>query len=227
MKINVKIIINAMIFIIVGLVATKLGEAYRLADGIYFNDKLPNIIDGILLAFQNFKPSFHQFDLIVGVVCGGIFSGIVYLIYNIINKYNKKKNKIPDDIIDEELKRCDAMTGNAFEQYCAELLKDNGYKNVEVTKKEGSRGDGGADVLAKKGRKTYVFQCKRYKSNVNYEAVQQALSGKIGRKCKVGVVLTNNEYFTKAAIERAKQLNIELWNRTRLAELIRNKKRNF
>ena len=73
-----KFIIKALPFIIMGLFATKLGQAYRLSVGVAFADKLMNIGGGFALAFQNSLPSFHLFDLLVGAACGGIFKAVVY-----------------------------------------------------------------------------------------------------------------------------------------------------
>jgi len=61
-----------------GLFATKLGQAYRLADGADFAAKLANIGGGFSLAFANFLPSFHPFDLLIGAAVGGGFKAFVY-----------------------------------------------------------------------------------------------------------------------------------------------------
>ena len=74
MKIDAKkIIIKALPFVVMGLFATKLGQAYRLSDGAAFADKLMHIGGGFSLAFQNSMPSLHPFDLMIGAAVGGIF----------------------------------------------------------------------------------------------------------------------------------------------------------
>ena len=79
MKIDIKkIIIKALPFALLGLFATKLGQAYRLADGIEFADKLMNIGGGFSQAFVSSMPSLHPFDLLIGAACGGIFKAVVY-----------------------------------------------------------------------------------------------------------------------------------------------------
>jgi type IV secretion system protein VirD4 len=84
-----KIIIQALPLVIMGLFATKLGQAYRLADGADFADKLTNIVGGFSLAFGNAMPSFHPFDLMIGTVCGGIFKAFVYFKGKNAKKYRK------------------------------------------------------------------------------------------------------------------------------------------
>ena len=51
----------------------------------------------------------------------------------------------------------DEMEGHDFEYYCADLLRYNGYEDVEVTK---GSGDFGVDILMSKGEVTYAVQCK-------------------------------------------------------------------
>lgn len=84
-----KIIIKALPFVIMGLFATKLGQAYRLSDGIAFADKLTNIGGGFMLAFQSSLPSFHPFDLLIGAAVGGIFKAVVYFKGKNAKKFRK------------------------------------------------------------------------------------------------------------------------------------------
>lgn len=90
MKIDAKkVIIKALPFVIMGLFATKLGQAYRLSDGIAFSDKLTHIGGGFTLAFQNSMPSFHHFDLLIGAACGGIFKAVFYFKGKNAKKFRK------------------------------------------------------------------------------------------------------------------------------------------
>lgn len=115
----------------------------------------------------------------------------------------------------------DNMDGHQFEHYCAELLKANNFKNIEVT--QGS-GDHGIDILAEKDGITYAIQCKCYSSNIGNAAVQQAYTGKGFYHKDIAVVLTNR-YFTPQAKEEAQALGVKLWNRDKLNELISNQGR--
>ncbi len=103
----------------------------------------------------------------------------------------------------------DEMEGHDFEYYCADLLKDNGFLEVEVTK---GSGDFGADILAEKDGITYAFQCKCYDKPIGVKAVQEIYAGRDYYGRMVGVVMTN-QYFTQPAVELAQKLNIMLWDR--------------
>lgn len=112
----------------------------------------------------------------------------------------------------------DYMEGHDFEYFCAELLKKNGFSNVEVT--QGS-GDQGIDILATKDGIKYGIQCKCYSSDIGNKAVQETFSGKTFYNCHVGVVLTNR-YFTTSAKELAEKSGVLLWDRDKLNEMIEN-----
>lgn len=108
------------------------------------------------------------------------------------------------------------MDGHEFENFCATLLKQNGFKNVSVTK---GSGDQGIDVLATKDGIKYGIQCKCYSSEVGNKAVQETFSGKTFYNRHIGVVLTNN-YFTASAKELAERNGIILWDRKQLLKMI-------
>lgn len=115
----------------------------------------------------------------------------------------------------------DYMNGHDFEYFCADLLRKNGFSNVEVT--QGS-GDHGIDILADKDdidHISYAIQCKCYSSNIGNAAVQQAHTGKSLYHKDIAVVLTN-QYFTAQAKEEADALGVKLWDRDKLQELVNN-----
>lgn len=103
----------------------------------------------------------------------------------------------------------DMMDGQEFEYYCADLLKSQGFLEVEVTR---ASGDYGVDILAEKDGVTYAVQCKRYNGPVGVEAVLRTYGGLAYYERMVGVVMTN-QYFTSPAVEAAKKLHILLWDR--------------
>lgn len=103
----------------------------------------------------------------------------------------------------------DEMEGHDFEYFCADLLEQNGFIDVEVTK---GSGDYGVDVLAEKDGVTYAVQCKRYDGPVGVKAVQEAYAGGDYYDRMVGAVMTN-QYFTEPAVAAARKLKILLWDR--------------
>ena len=66
-------------YLLLGLVATNLGEAWRLAEGKELGDKIMSMMSTIPVAFANPLPSLHPLDLLVGVCCGAGLRLAVYL----------------------------------------------------------------------------------------------------------------------------------------------------
>jgi restriction system protein len=110
----------------------------------------------------------------------------------------------------------DEMEGHDFEYYCADLLSASGFQDVEVTR---GSGDFGVDILAKKEDITYAFQCKCYDKPIGVKAVQEVYAGKDYYDRMIGVVITN-QYFTEPAVKLASKLNVILWDRDNLNDLI-------
>ena len=63
-----KLLLLNLPYFLLGLYATKLGQAYRLATGADLSGKLLHLMEGFVAAFQSPFPSFHPADLLVGVV---------------------------------------------------------------------------------------------------------------------------------------------------------------
>ena len=103
----------------------------------------------------------------------------------------------------------DAMEGHDFERWCAEVLRGNGFSNVEVT--QGS-GDQGVDILAEKDGIKYAVQCKCYSSDLGNKPVQEVNAGKMIYRCQIGAVMTNR-YFTSGAKQAAEATGVLLWSR--------------
>ena len=74
-----KIIIKALPYVLMGLVCTNLGEAWRLAEGADASKKLLSFFSTLETAFSNPLPSFHPVDFLVGAVCGGALYLAVYI----------------------------------------------------------------------------------------------------------------------------------------------------
>ena len=66
-------------YILLGLIATNFGEAWRLAEGKELGDKIMSLMGTIPVAFANPLPSLHPLDLLVGVCCGAGLRLGVYL----------------------------------------------------------------------------------------------------------------------------------------------------
>ena len=74
-------------YILLGLVATNLGEAWRLAEGKGLGDKIMAMMGTLPLAFANPLPSLPPLDLLVGFFCGAGLRLAVYLRSKNAKKY--------------------------------------------------------------------------------------------------------------------------------------------
>ena len=66
-------------YVVIGLLATNLGEAWRLAVSKELGDKIVSLMGTIPAAFANPLPSLHPFDLFIGLCCGAGMRLAVYL----------------------------------------------------------------------------------------------------------------------------------------------------
>lgn len=143
----------------------------------------------------------------------GMYIGIavlvpVLLILIVLLILRAAKRRRPSDM--------DLMEGHEFEYYCADLLRQAGFLEVEVTR---GSGDYGVDILAERDGVTYAVQCKRYDGPVGVKAVQEAYAGRDYYDRMVGAVMTN-QYFTRPAVEVARKLKILLWDRGYLESML-------
>ena len=83
-----KLALNLPYFMI-GLYATKLGQAWRMAEGADFSEKLLHLGDGFAAAFASSLPSFHPADLLVGLLAGLLLRLAVYLKGRDAKKFRK------------------------------------------------------------------------------------------------------------------------------------------
>lgn len=145
---------------------------------------------------------FERWISMIGIslVVTGVVAGIGKLL-----KVHSQKGKVSG-----KGKGYDQMDGYEFERYCARQLKEKGFHHIEVT--PGS-GDYGIDIVCYDGagRKVGV-QCKRYQGNVGWHAVEESRAGAEYWGCQRAVVLTNSK-FTVQAIEGARRIGVELWDR--------------
>jgi restriction system protein len=106
------------------------------------------------------------------------------------------------------------LTPLEFELYCADRLKEAGWK-ARTT--QGS-GDQGVDVLAEKDGCLVVLQAKMYSNPVGNKAVQEVFTGKHHYDADHAVVVTNND-FTSSAKQLAKTTGVHLIHYSQLSGL--------
>ena len=74
-------------YILLGLVATNFGEAWRLAEGKELGERIMSMMGTVPLAFANPLPSLHPLDILVGLCCGAGLRLAVYLRSKNAKKY--------------------------------------------------------------------------------------------------------------------------------------------
>ena len=66
-------------YLLLGLLATNFGEAWRLAEGKELGERIMSMMGTIPMAFASPLPSLHPLDLLVGLCCGAGLRLAVYL----------------------------------------------------------------------------------------------------------------------------------------------------
>ena len=86
-----KIILLNIPYVFFALLATKLGQAARLAPGVGFSEKALYYIQGLSLAFQSALPSFYPTDLLVGIIAAALIRIAVYVRGKNAKKFRKNE----------------------------------------------------------------------------------------------------------------------------------------
>mgnify|MGYP000895437720 CR=1 FL=1 len=84
-----KLLLTNLPYLFIALFATKLGQAWRLAEGTIFTTKMLHIISGFAAAFQSIAPSFHPVDLGIGVIIAAALRLAVYIKGRNAKKFRK------------------------------------------------------------------------------------------------------------------------------------------
>ena len=84
-----KAVIAYLPYLFIALMASKLGLAWRLAEGADASQKLLNLMDTLAVAFSSLTPSLHPFDLCVGLMVAIAIRAAVYVKGKNAKKYRK------------------------------------------------------------------------------------------------------------------------------------------
>lgn len=85
-----RLILLNLPYLFIGLFATNIGEAWRLAEGFNSSEKILSFMITLGVAFQNPLPSLYPLDLLVGIGIGAIVRLAVYLKGKNAKKYRHK-----------------------------------------------------------------------------------------------------------------------------------------
>ncbi len=111
-----------------------------------------------------------------------------------------------------------------FEHLVGEAYRRKGFKVIE---NEGEGADGGVDLLLKRKGKTYIVQCKHYKSkNVGVPIIREMYGLLMGSSYAEAIVIVTSGNFSKEAIAFAKGKPMELVPGNDLLGLIKEGQKN-
>lgn len=136
-------------------------------------------------------------------------------IENLISNYCQKDGQYyieREDIRkpNEDAVDISTLSGTDFEILVQGLLKEDGYENVI---KMGGAGDLGVDIIASKRQQGrllhYIFQCKRWVSNVGSDPIQRLYAEKMRRGLDYAICVTTSGY-TKDGKKVAIDLDVEI-----------------
>ena len=186
------------------------GLIYALFDGLL------SLIDGLCGLIVRIAAGIARFAgrllslLLHGLAClvRGTVKAISYPFILFFRFLFRKRNRA---------QRCLALTGEEFEDYCALILKDNGFRSIEMTPVSG---DQGVDILAVRQGESWAIQCKNYHDAVGNFAVQEACAGREYYGCDRAAVLCPTTY-TRAAKELAASTEVDLWDGEVLSRMMK------
>lgn len=152
---------------------------------------------------------------------------VVLIIIIIISNIKKKSRRNYEsggwmDILDIKDKK---EKGRQGEHYIAELLKDLGFKDVQITQ---ASADGGKDVIARKNGKLYYVEVKFWRYNpkdwrtkVGQDVMRSVFgaANDSGNREKTYPMVVTTSYFSDKAIAYAKRNNITLVDQDELMKL--------
>ncbi|MGO4887283.1 restriction endonuclease [Anaerobacillus sp. MEB173] len=118
-------------------------------------------------------------------------------------------------LFESGINEIDKMSGIEFEKRMAILFSNLGYK-ASITPNNDFGGD---IILESKDNKKTVIQCKRWNNKVDVKAVQETSTAVQFYDADEGIILTNN-YLTPRARELANKVNVKVWEREKLIELL-------
>lgn len=173
-----------------------------------YTQMMPAMIGIIILLFYSYKNNLKTKELYVWILLGfAMLIALYFLLQYTLSVIERKK------YLKSGLCKIDKMSGAEFEKFLKAHFENLGYK-VKLTP---ASNDYGADLIIEKDREKVAIQAKRYNGKVNNKAIQEVSGAIRYYKCSRGMVVTNS-FYTKNAINLAKECEIELWDRNVLKE---------
>lgn len=164
----------------------------------------------VLYSLKTFYEN-NPITFIIGLI---FFLSFVLIVIKTFFKRLKRKLKI-NKYKNYDFSKIDYMDGIEFENLVDAKFQKMGY----TTKLTKATKDYGVDLIAIKNKKSIAIQIKRYNRNVGVKAIQEVIAAKAFYKTDTAMVLTNS-YFTKPAQNLAKETNVILIDRSKLAKIL-------
>ena len=127
--------------------------------------------------------------------------------------YERRSGPKPGFLLTLDFAR--SLSGEGFEQWLEQLLRDGGIPSITLTQ---ASHDQGADLIVETNKHKIVIQAKQYRQTVGNEAVQQALGARDFYGASQAWVVTTAS-FTKDAIDLAFRAGVVLVDGSRLLNL--------
>lgn len=158
--------------------------------------------------------SFYENNPIIFIMGLVFFVSFLLIVVKLFFKRLKRKFKI-NKYKNYDFSKIDYMDGIEFENLIDAKFQKMGY----TTKLTKATKDYGVDLIAIKNKRSIAIQIKRYNRNVGVKAIQEVIAAKAFYKTDTAMVLTNS-YFTKPAKNLAKETNVILIDRSKLAKIL-------
>lgn len=113
------------------------------------------------------------------------------------------------------LKGFEELSGYQFEKYMKELFENLGYTVMQTS----LSGDQGADLIMLKNDEKIAVQIKKYSGKVTNKAIQEIVAAKNHYNTDKAMVVTSSS-FTNSAIQLAISNKVDLWDGSKLKNLI-------
>lgn len=184
-----------------------------------------------ILNFLSIDPSLTnlQFYLTLLVVLAFLYKPLRINLLNIISNFAKSIIKIINKLFLRKV--YPNNTKNISELNCVEVvqfLKPIFEKQGYQTELASNSRDLEADLILRKGTKTFVVQTKRKNHKVGAKVIQDVV-GVVRQYNANGAIVITNQYYTPSAKKLAKNKNIKLIDRDELLNMLKttNKKYRF
>ena len=111
------------------------------------------------------------------------------------------------------------ISWQAFERLISRLLVCSGYQNVRMV---GGSGDHGADLLAQKNGKRWLFQAKQWKKPIGTNVIKETLDALHDYRAEIPVIVSSRGFETEVKTQQkilfSQGIPLQLWDAAELTK---------